>query len=130
MIIKRTAKTSILSLLLVVAIMSAAPLVFADEPTPRLPKMGSWDGMATTDPFVGGYFDIPFFTNTTKVKITVSFPNTSPSVIPADNYIAGGMFPRLIDVVRKTYFSEFLSKVERDFNILSSFVLKSAGVQP
>jgi len=91
LIVKRTAKISILSLLLVVAILSAAPLVLAEEPTPRLPKMGPYLGPGDTDPFVGGYLDIPSAI-TKKVEITVSFPNTSPSVIPAGNYIAGGMF--------------------------------------
>ncbi len=40
-----------------------------------------------------------------------------------------GTLPCLIDVVRKTYFSEFLQLIERDFYILTQLV-KSKGVKP
>jgi hypothetical protein len=40
-----------------------------------------------------------------------------------------GMFPCLVDVVRKTYFSEFLRMMERDFYILTE-LFKMKGVEP
>lgn len=39
------------------------------------------------------------------------------------------MSPCLVDVVRKTYFSEFLQMIERDFHILTE-LFKFEGVQP
>jgi hypothetical protein len=40
-----------------------------------------------------------------------------------------GMFPCLIDVVRKSYFSEFVQMIERDFYILTE-LFKIGGVSP
>jgi len=79
------------------------PFVLAQEPEPRLPKLGPFLGPGDTDPYVAAYQEQESnwgssFSSTQKVRITVSFPNTPPAgqtiqdVIPEGNYIAGGMF--------------------------------------
>jgi len=98
MVNKRTVTATVLFVLLVATVLSAVPLVSAQEPEPNVLSVypytyfpGIWPDPPDQMPYLAGY-DAGAKDTTTKVAITVSFPDTSLSVIPAGNYIAGGMF--------------------------------------
>jgi len=66
----------------------------------HIPKLGC-GGTATPpqcDPFMAGYMDTDGVKKyVEKIGITVSFPETDPSVIQTDNWLAGGMFVTAYD---------------------------------
>jgi len=48
-------------------------------------------------PYVAGWMDAGDVFGTAQTRVTVSFPNTDPSVIQEDNWLAGGMFVVVYD---------------------------------
>jgi hypothetical protein len=125
MVNKRTVIPIVLVVLLVATILAAVPLISAQEPEPNVLNLvgfmwlPGWQEPSEPMPYVAGY-DAGDKDTTTRVKTTVSFPDTSPSVIPSDNYLAGGMFlqgqeSRQVEPWRHTDYG-FLASLSLDHN--------------